>query len=301
MSGDPRVLAVDQFVQTRHQYPPAYLDPASVRLPASFTVCIIGASTGIGEHIAYAYARAGAARIILSSRTIGDLQVVAEAVEKINPAIQVDVVECDVSHAAAVEALASYVTSKCGRLDVLVLNAGYAGPVTLKMDQGNPDWVQRAFDVNALGTYLAAHYFVPLLLASPNGAKGFIAVGSVAGCLRRGPIANTGYTVSKMAQIRLVECLHEQFADEGLVSIALHPGAVKTRMAEGNTPEVFLPYLTDDVALCGAVCVWLTKQLQDIMWLSGRLICATWDMEELMAKKDKIIDGDLLKFALVTE
>ena len=59
--------------------------------------------------------------------------------------------------------------------------------------------------------------------------------------------------------------------------------------------------LTDEVDLCGAVCVWLSKQLKDISWLSGRLICATWDMEELMAKKERIVERDLLKFALVTE
>lgn len=241
MAGDPRVAAVDGFTQTRHKSTPAELDPANVKLPDAFTVCIIGASSGIGEHIAYSYAQARAPRIIVSARTTSDLSIVAEAVKRINPSGEVDMVECDVSKASSVEALAEYVKDRCGRLDILILNAGYAGPVTLKMDQGNPEWVQKAFEVNALGTYLAAHYFVPLLLGSENGLKGFIAIGSVAGCLRRGPIANTGYTVSKMAQIRLVEYLHEQFGEQGLFSLAVHPGAVMTRMAEGNTPEEFLP------------------------------------------------------------
>ena len=235
------MTAVDGFTKKKHQCFPPELDPAKVTLPDGFTVCIIGASTGIGEYIAYSYAKAHAATIVISSRSVTDLGVVAEQIMEINEDVKVDVVECDVSQAASVEALANHVRTHYGRLDVLVLNAGYAGPVTVKMDQGNPEWVQKAFDVNAMGTYLAAHYFVPLLLETPNGAKGFLAIGSVAGCIRRGSIANTGYTISKMAQIRLVEYLNEQYGEAGLVSLAVHPGAVKTRMAEGNTPEEFLP------------------------------------------------------------
>ena len=59
--------------------------------------------------------------------------------------------------------------------------------------------------------------------------------------------------------------------------------------------------LTDEVDLCGAVCVYLSKQVKDISWLSGRLISATWDMEELMLKKDQVVGKDLLKFVLLTE
>lgn len=58
--------------------------------------------------------------------------------------------------------------------------------------------------------------------------------------------------------------------------------------------------LKDDVDLCGAVCVWLTSKCEDIQWLSGRLISATWDLDELLAKKEEVIEKDLLKFALLT-
>ena len=57
----------------------------------------------------------------------------------------------------------------------------------------------------------------------------------------RGPIANTGYCLSKFAQCRLLEYLGEQFGGEGLLAVNIHPGAVATPIAVGNTPEVFLP------------------------------------------------------------
>lgn len=241
MASDPRVADVDGFTKTTHSSTPSALNPASVTLPGGLTVAIIGASTGIGEHIAYAYAHAGASHIVISSRTLVDLQAVEKHLKVISSNIEVHVVECDVSKSESVEALAQHVRDVCGRLNVLVLNAGYAGPITLKMDEGNPDWVQKAFDINAMGTYHAAHYFVPLLLETQDGPRAFIVIGSIAGCIRRGIIANTGYTVSKMAQIRLVEYLAEQYSEKGLFSVAIHPGAVKTRMAEGNTPKQFLP------------------------------------------------------------
>ncbi len=238
---DARISAIDGFTKSKHKSVPPSLNPSGVRLPDSFTVCIIGASAGIGEHIAYSFAKAHAANIIIASRTLGDLENVAAEIRRLHSEGRLFVQVCDVGKASDVEALAEHVKNEFGKLDVLVLNAGYAGPVITRMHEGKPGPVAKAFEVNALGTYLAAHYFIPLILQSEHGAKGFFAIGSIAGCLRRGPIANTGYTVSKMAQIRLIELLHEQYAEDGLVSLAIHPGAVMTRMASGNTPEEFLP------------------------------------------------------------
>lgn len=56
--------------------------------------------------------------------------------------------------------------------------------------------------------------------------------------------------------------------------------------------------LTDDVNLCGAFCVWLSQERR--MWLNGRLLSAKWDVDELMAEKERVVEGDLLKFGLRT-
>jgi phage terminase large subunit-like protein len=52
--------------------------------------------------------------------------------------------------------------------------------------------------------------------------------------------------------------------------------------------------LTDDVGLGGAFCVWLSSEKR--MWLNGRLLGATWDVDELLEKKAQIEEQDLLKF-----
>ena len=196
--------------------------------------------------------------------------------------------------------LAERVQSVYHRLDVLISNPGYAGPVTLKVTDGNPADFQRCFDVNVMGTYYAAYCFIPLLLASEKGTKAFVTIGSLAGCILKGPIANTGYCLSKMAQSRFVEFLDEQYGGEGLLSVNVHPGAVATQMAAGNTPEVFLPYLTDDVELCGGFVVWLTKKVEEMSWLGGRFVSATWDVRELVRRRDEIVKRGLLKWKMAT-
>ena len=57
--------------------------------------------------------------------------------------------------------------------------------------------------------------------------------------------------------------------------------------------------LVDSVDLCGAFCVWLSKQTTELLWLNGRFIVANWDVEELVAKKDTILEKDLLKWGIL--
>jgi len=299
--GDSRVADVAKFTSTTHHTPYPFLANDTTPLPEDFTVCIIGASAGIGEAIAYAYAHAGAANIILSSRNTAPLHAVSEIIKSTNIKTKVSIHPCDVSSADSVHALSSHVKTTFARLDVLITNPGYAPPVTLKMHDGEPGPIRTAFDINAVGTWNAAHFFVPLLLGSERGAKTFVAVGSIAACLRRGPIANTGYVVSKMAQVRLVELLGEQYgaqAEGGLLALSVHPGAVMTEMARSNTPDEFVPYLVDDVGLCGELCTWLSRHRGELQWLTGRLISANWDMEQMLERKEEIVEKDLLKFSM---
>lgn len=83
-----------------------------------------------------------------------------------------------------------------------------------------------------------AHYFVPVLLASPaGGAKVFAVVGTIGACIRRGIVANSKYCIIKMAQVRIVEHVAEQYSEEGVLAIAVHPGAVDSEMARGSPKE----------------------------------------------------------------
>ena len=232
------VILADKWTKTVHTHPTPALDPSTNKLPSPLNILIIGASRGIGAGIASAYACAGAANLFLAARASSatELSSVATKAQQQNPDVSITCLEVDITSSASVAQLAREVKSRCDRLDVLVLNSGYSGPVVLKLDEGNPQDFRDVFDVNVNGTYLVAHHFLPLLRDS-NGAKTFIVVNSLASLITSGHIANTAYCVSKLAQARLVEYVAEQYGHEGVLAVAVHPGAVMTEMAAQTAPE----------------------------------------------------------------
>ncbi|CAN9381094.1 unnamed protein product [Alternaria alternata] len=283
------------FTKTIHSKPTAALDPASNKLPKPFNVLIVGASRGIGAGIAHAYAQAGAASLLLAARSSSsqELATVAQEAKNLNPSVSIKSLEVDITSNTSVAQLAKDVKQEVGRLDIVIVNSGYSGPVVLKVEEGDPQDFQDVFNVNVQGTYLVAHHFIPILKES-DGAKTFIVINSFGACIVNGHIANTAYCISKFAQARLVEFLSEQYGADGILAVAVHPGAVNTEMADKTTPDSFRPYLTDDIGLGGAFCVWLSTEKR--MWLNGRLLGATWDTDELLGKKTQIEGQDLLKF-----
>ena len=56
--------------------------------------------------------------------------------------------------------------------------------------------------------------------------------------------------------------------------------------------------LVDSVDLCGAFCVWMSKQTRALSWLNGRFVSVKWDVEELLAKKEEVVQNDLLKWKI---
>lgn len=54
--------------------------------------------------------------------------------------------------------------------------------------------------------------------------------------------------------------------------------------------------LGDSPELPGAFCVWLTKERRD--WLNGRYLSAGWDVGELEAKKEDIVNQNLLTLTM---
>ena len=290
--------AIGKCIEKQHHDVYPAIDATKTVLPKPYVVCIIGASRGIGAGVAISYAKAGATGLILASRRLSGLQETANECKNLNPRAEVEVVACDITSAQSVASLAAVTKAKFGRLDAVVVNSGYSGPVVLNVTEIDPSTFQNAINVNYVGTFHCAKYLMPLLLERENGAKVFIAVSSMASLLIRGIIANTQYCVSKAAQLKLMEHIHEQYMDEGLLSFSIHPGAVASEMAEETTPDAFRPYLVDSPDLCGAFAVWLTKDGKKRDWLCGRLVSANWDVEELVAKREKIVEQDLLKFSL---
>ncbi|GAC1548059.1 MAG: SDR family oxidoreductase [Candidatus Velthaea sp.] len=132
------------------------------------------------------------------------------------------VTRADVSDERDVDALFDAVIERLGGLDVLVNNAGIAGPTGPIEDLSPVEW-RRTVDINLNGMFYCTRRAVPLLKAAGNGA--IINLSSVAG--RLGFPNRTPYAATKWAVIGLTQSLARELGPSGIRVNALLPGIVE--------------------------------------------------------------------------
>ena len=69
-----------------------------------------------------------------------------------------------------------------------------------------------------------------------------------------------------------------------------------TPQTRNHAGEAWKDILADDEGLAGAFCVWLSGERRD--WLSGRFVSCNWDVGELAGMRERIVEGDLLKYRM---
>lgn len=127
----------------------------------------------------------------------------------------------DVSDEAQVRALMETVATELGGLDVLVNNAGIAGP-TGPIETLDADAWRTTFNVNVHGQFYCIKYALPLLRNSDEAA--IVNLSSAAG--RLGMAGRSPYSASKWAVVGLTKTLAIELGDEGIRVNAICPGAV---------------------------------------------------------------------------
>jgi NAD(P)-dependent dehydrogenase (short-subunit alcohol dehydrogenase family) len=266
-------------------------------------VFIAGASRGIGQATAVAFAEAGARAVYLTARSESALEETRALVGQANPETQCAISVCDVTSAAQVEAAVKDCVVQFGGIDVVDANAGYLGP-WVKIGESDPEGWWRNWEVNVKGAYHVIRFTLPHLIDS---AKRCATEGSSEGS-SKGPsgghlilLSSIGaqlvmpgasdYQTAKHAINRLCEFVQSDHGEDGIKCFAIHPGGVSTELGL-NMPEHMHEYLVDDPALAAGFAVWLCSGKAD--WAKGRYLSATWDVGELSALKDEILRDDLL-------
>ena len=177
-------------------------------------VLVTAGGDGIGLEIARAFTVAGAKVLIC------DIQ--AECLERLaKTAPEIHSCIADVSREADVAAMFDLVDKKLGGLDVLVNNAGMAGPTGPVETLSLADW-ERTLAVNITGQFLCVRQAVPRLRKGRDPS--IINLASVAGHL--GMPGRAPYSASKWAVIGLTKTLAIELGGDGIRVNAILPGAV---------------------------------------------------------------------------
>jgi len=230
------------------------IDPTKVKLPSTFVVAVIGGSKGIGAQVAKAYAQAGASTIVVTSRRLADLDAVAKELAQTNPATKVVRHAVDVTNEAQVSELRHLIEKDFDRLDVLIVNAGVA-PSLIPDDSVSNGTERKYFkfrpsvaaddiadftrvvETNFVGSFIVANVFLPLLIRTRDGPQTIIFSSSGSSLDNRSSLVPSSYNISKMAQNRLAEHIHEDhYEKDGVVAIALHPGCIQTPISVDYPP-----------------------------------------------------------------
>ena len=177
-------------------------------------VVITGASSGIGEALAFAYGRTGAA-IAFCGRKADALQLTANALT--GAGITNLPMVADVSIAADMQRLMDETVARFGRIDILINNAGIS--MRSMFVDADPEVLRKLMDINYMGTVYATRYALPHILKTKGSIVG---ISSIAGY--RGLPVRTGYSASKFAMNGFLEALRTELLHSGVHVLTACPG-----------------------------------------------------------------------------
>ena len=188
------------------------------------SILITGASSGIGEALATAYAGPGVT-LFLGGRDHDRLAAVAEACRR--QGAEVDTGTIDVRDAAAMRQWVLKADEQRA-LDLVIANAG----ISMGFDDARPigDVVSQIFDINVAGVFNTVH---PALERMRPRRRGRLAImSSLAGF--RGLPGAAAYSASKAALRSYGEGLRGYLHGEGVGVSVICPGFVQSRMTAVN-------------------------------------------------------------------
>ncbi|ONK58533.1 uncharacterized protein A4U43_C09F14050 [Asparagus officinalis] len=188
-------------------------------------VLITGASSGIGEQLAYRYAKRGA-YLVLAARREAELKAVAKAAKN-NGAPDVLVIPADISDCSESKRVIDEAIAHFGQLNHLVVNAGIFSSCLFE-EITNISAFRQVMDVNYWGSVYPTYYAIPHLKKSRGN---IIVTASMAGRL---PTARLSfYNASKGALIRFYETLRAELGPEVKITI-LTLGYVASELTRGK-------------------------------------------------------------------
>lgn len=184
-------------------------------------VWITGASSGIGEALAYQFAQQQA-KLVLSARRPKELERVKA---NCTQASDVLVLPLDLAQSKTFNEKVAQVLSHFGQIDYLINNGGISQRSLIKDTQEEVD--RKIMEVNYFGNILLTKAVLPQMVKQKQGHVSIIS--SVAGKIAA-PLRST-YSASKSAVISFFETIRSEYYEDGIRALVVCPGFIQTNIS----------------------------------------------------------------------
>ncbi|KHT34234.1 oxidoreductase [Pectobacterium carotovorum] len=182
----------------------------------SKVILVTGASSGIGEAAALRL-KASGHTVYAAARRIERMQKLAES--------DIRVLPLDVTDSVSVQTVVDTIIAECGRIDVVVNNAGYGSYGAV--EEVSPEEGRAQFDVNVFGAVRLTQLVLPHMRAQRSGTV--INITSMGGKIYT-PLG-AWYHGTKFALEAISDCLRLEVEPFGIDVVVIEPGGIKTEWA----------------------------------------------------------------------
>jgi dehydrogenase/reductase SDR family protein 7B len=237
-------------------------------------IWITGASSGIGEALAYAYNGAGA-KLILSARNRDELfRVKSNCKNQIN----VHILSLDLEDMESLAFKAEQALKIYGKIDLLI-NSGGISQRSLALDT-NSEAEQRIMKINFWGTVALSKAILPAMIQ--NGGGQIVCISSLVG--KFGTKLRSAYAASKHALHGYFDSLRAEVYDKNITVTMICPGFIKTKVSINALTADGSPQGTMDqaqengmsAAECATEIVKAITQKKEEVYIGGKEVKGVW-------------------------